>query len=74
MTPKITNNHLSIMNLGAQSAGWPCAISDAKDKVLIRFLSEIPGINEMVLERVKGWRGIQRGSGWRSMRYSKPAI
>jgi len=27
---------------------------DAKDKVLIRFLSEIPGINEMVLERVKG--------------------
>ena len=27
---------------------------DAKDKVLIRFLSEIPGINEQVLERVKG--------------------
>ena len=27
---------------------------DAKDKVLIRFLSEIPGVNEKVLERVKG--------------------
>lgn len=27
---------------------------DAKDKVLIRFLSEIPGINGAVLERVKG--------------------
>lgn len=26
---------------------------DAKDKVLIRFLSEIPGIGEVVLERVK---------------------
>ena len=27
---------------------------DAKDKVLIRFLSEIPSVNELVLERVKG--------------------
>ena len=27
---------------------------DAKDKVLIRFLSEIPGVNGRVLERVKG--------------------
>ena len=27
---------------------------DAKDKVLIRFLSEIPGVNQDVLERVKG--------------------
>ena len=27
---------------------------DAKDKVLIRFLSEIPGLNEKVLQRVKG--------------------
>ncbi|KAI9871477.1 MAG: hypothetical protein M1830_002877 [Pleopsidium flavum] len=27
---------------------------DAKDKVLIRFLSEIPGVSEMVLDRVKG--------------------
>ena len=27
---------------------------DAKDKVLIRFLSEIPGVDEQVLERVKG--------------------
>ena len=27
---------------------------DAKDKILIRFLSEIPGLNEQVLERVKG--------------------
>ena len=27
---------------------------DAKDKILIRFLSEIPDLNEQVLERVKG--------------------
>lgn len=27
---------------------------DAKDKVLIRFLSEIPGVDEKVLQRVKG--------------------
>ena len=27
---------------------------DAKDKILIRFLSEIPEVNERVLERVKG--------------------
>jgi symplekin len=27
---------------------------DAKDKLLIRFLSEIPEVNEKVLERVKG--------------------
>ena len=27
---------------------------DAKDKVLIRFLSEIPALNETILERVKG--------------------
>ena len=27
---------------------------DAKDKVLIRFLSEIPAVNEAILERVKG--------------------
>lgn len=27
---------------------------DAKDKVLIRFLSEIPGVSQTVLERVKG--------------------
>ena len=27
---------------------------DAKDKVLIRFLSEVPGLDEKVLERVKG--------------------
>ena len=27
---------------------------DAKDKVLIRFLSEVPGIDEKILDRVKG--------------------
>ena len=27
---------------------------DAKDKVLIRFLSEVPGVDEKILERVKG--------------------
>jgi len=27
---------------------------DAKDKVLIRFLSEVPGIDEKILERVEG--------------------
>ena len=27
---------------------------DAKDKLLIRFLSEIPAVDEPILERVKG--------------------